>query len=118
MLNVFSQPKSWRRHCNTGLERNSCMKFFFLMFPPIQNSGAAPVYSIYTVYLCCHLCPPPQFLYVADPMLYYIVTMFYISPYCMYIIYFVLIYGQIKSILHALSRGQKLKHLISIFIRV
>ena len=35
--------------------------------PPHQNSGAAPVYSIYTVYLCCHLCPP-KFLYVADPV--------------------------------------------------
>ena len=37
------------------------------MFPPNQNSGAAPVYSIYTIYLCCHLCPP-KFLYVADPV--------------------------------------------------
>ena len=71
VLNVFSQPKFWSRHCSTGLERNSFMKFF-LMFPsPNQNSGAAPVYSIYTVYLCCHLCPPPKLLYVADPMVYW-----------------------------------------------
>ena len=44
------------------------MKFFLMFHSPNQNSGAAPVYSIYTVYLCCHLCPPPKFLYVADPM--------------------------------------------------
>ena len=31
----------------------------FFWCPPNQNSGAAPVYSIYTVYLCCHLCPLP-----------------------------------------------------------
>ena len=31
-----------------------------------QNPGAAPVYSIYCIFISCHLCP--QFLYVADPM--------------------------------------------------
>ena len=85
MLNVFSKPKFWRRHCSTGLERNSCIKIF-LMSPPNQNSGAAPVYSIYAVYIqyiysiytvyiqyiycifMLSLVPPPQFLYVADPM--------------------------------------------------
>ena len=33
-----------------------------ILAPPLYT-----VLSIYTVYLCCHLCPP-KFLYVADPM--------------------------------------------------
>ena len=33
------EQKFWRRHCNTGLERNSCMKFC-PMSPTNQNSGA------------------------------------------------------------------------------
>ena len=35
--------------------------------PSNQNSGAAPVYNIYCIFISCHL-PLPQFLYVADPM--------------------------------------------------
>ena len=44
---------------------------FFRCSPSNQNPGAAPVYSIYTVYfISCHLCPP-QFLFVADLMIYF-----------------------------------------------
>ena len=37
-------PKFWRRHCSTGLERNSCMKFC-LKFLPIQKSWSRYWYS-------------------------------------------------------------------------
>ena len=32
------EPKFWRRHCSTGLERNSCMKFC-PRFPPPQPTS-------------------------------------------------------------------------------
>ena len=35
------EPKFWRRHCSTGLELNSCMKFCFMFPLPNQNPGAA-----------------------------------------------------------------------------
>ena len=40
------EPKFWRRHCSTGLERNSNMKFCPSL-PPNQNPGAAT-----GMYLC------------------------------------------------------------------
>ena len=40
------EPKFWRRHCSTGLERKSCMKFC-LMY---QNPGVAPVYIYIYIY--------------------------------------------------------------------
>ena len=44
---------------------------FFRCFPLEPKSWRRPciLYSIYIVYLCCHLCPP-KFLYVADKGLY------------------------------------------------
>ena len=36
------EPKFWRRHCSTGLKKNSCMKFCPRGSPPPnQNPGAA-----------------------------------------------------------------------------
>ena len=63
------QPKFWRRHCSTGVERNSCMKFIS-MFPPRTKILAPHLYTVrvYIVYLSVVTVPPPPFLYVADPM--------------------------------------------------
>ena len=70
LLNVpLSSPKFWRRHCSTGLERNSCLKFF-PMLPPRTKILAPPLYRVYIVlYIYVVTCAPPQLLYVADPML-------------------------------------------------
>ena len=57
VLNVFSQPKSWRRHCSTGLERNSCMNFF-LMFPPPTKILAPPLYTVYILHIYVVTCVP------------------------------------------------------------
>ena len=62
-------------HCSTGLERNSCMKFFWCP-PPHRSKILAPplYYTVYTVYktVSCHgrsyylawgcSSPPPRFL--------------------------------------------------------
>ena len=64
VLNVFSQPKFWRRHCSTGLERNSCMKFF-LMFPPTQKKILAPplyTVGVYILYIYFVTCAPQIFI--------------------------------------------------------
>ena len=38
---MSSETKFWRRHCSTGLEWNSYMKFCFMSPPSNQNPGAA-----------------------------------------------------------------------------
>ena len=42
LLNVPPEPKFWRRHCSTGLERNSCMKFCLMFLPPQPKSWRRP----------------------------------------------------------------------------
>ena len=36
-----AEPKFWRRHCSTGLERKSCMKFCPMFPPPEPKPGTA-----------------------------------------------------------------------------
>ena len=71
------EPKFWRGHCSTGLERNSCMKFFSDV-PPRTKILAPPLYTLYTVniiirayciFICCHVCPPPNFYTWRTPCL-------------------------------------------------
>ena len=59
VLNVFSQPKFWRRHCSTGLERNSCMKFL-LMFPPPPKFWRRPCIQYCMSIFMFSLVPPPR----------------------------------------------------------
>ena len=60
LLNVSPfEPKIWRRHCSTGLQLNSCMKFC-PMFPyRNQNSGATPVHLI-SIHLSTVICTLSQ----------------------------------------------------------
>ena len=45
------KPKFWQRHCSTGLEWNSCMKFCLLSPPAKTKSGAAPdSHSVITIF--------------------------------------------------------------------
>ena len=38
LLNVPPEPKFWRRHCSTGLERNSCTTYEILSgVPPLPE---------------------------------------------------------------------------------
>ena len=73
VLNVFSQLKFWRRHCSTGLERNSCMKSF-LMFPPPTKILAPPLYTVrvYILYIYFVTCAPPNFYTRRTPWYEYI----------------------------------------------
>ena len=61
VLNVpLPSPKFQRRHCSTGLERNSCMKFF-PMLPPRTKILAPPLYTVYIVrvlYIYVVTCAP------------------------------------------------------------
>ena len=44
-----------------------CVKCFWCYLSN-QNSWACIQYIVYFIFVSCLLCPPPQFLYVADPM--------------------------------------------------
>ena len=68
VLKVHLEPKFWRRHCSTGLERNSCMKLFSI-FPLEPKSWSRPClqYSLYCIFISCHLCPPPQIFIRGGP---------------------------------------------------
>ena len=89
VLNVPPGPKFRWRHCSTGLERNSCIKLFSMF--PLRTKILAPPLYIYEL----SLVPPPQFLYVADPMILVIHpintvqdTVFTVIPYATMHVYF------------------------------
>ena len=67
VLNVPLEQKYWSRHCSTGFERNSSMKFFF-MFPFQSKILEPPLHTVYTVYLSVVTCAPfPQIFIRGGP---------------------------------------------------
>ena len=68
VLKVHLEPKFWRRHCSTGLERNSCIKLFS-MFPPRTKILESPQYSVqFILYIYqLSLVPPPQIFICGGP---------------------------------------------------
>ena len=50
LINVPPEPKFWRRHCSTGLEWNSCMKFC-QMFPPPEPKSWSRYWYNCTLYI-------------------------------------------------------------------
>ena len=68
VLNVpLPEPKFWRRHYSTGLEKSSYMKFF-PMFPSLTKSWRRPSIEYILYIYMLSLVQPPPILYVADPM--------------------------------------------------